>query len=118
MPSSSVRPTRRLWPALLLTGALGGCVIAPYGYGQGGYDPYGGGPLIEQPPPPPQYEVAPPSPGIGYVWIGGHWGFNLGRHVWIGGRWALPPAGHTWAPGGWNRHDRGWRWRDGYWRRR
>lgn len=118
MPSPSIRPSRLLWPALLLAAALGGCVIAPYGYGPGSYDPYGSGPVVEQAPPPPLYEVAPPSPGAAYVWIGGHWGFNLGRHVWIGGRWALPPAGHAWAPGTWNRYDRGWRWRDGYWRRR
>jgi hypothetical protein len=101
--------------AFALTLALDGCVIAPLGPRHGGYDD---GPVVYTEPPPPRYEVAPAAPGTGYVWIGGHWAWQLGRHVWIGGRWALPPAGQVWVPGLWYRHDRGWRWRDGYWGRR
>lgn len=97
---------------------LAGCVIAPLG----GYrsSAYGGevGPVVDVPPPQAQYEAVPAAPGVGYVWIGGYWGWNLGRHVWIGGRWASPPAGYRgWAPGYWGRHDRGWRWNGGHWRR-
>ncbi|MCZ2439049.1 MAG: hypothetical protein LC119_02595 [Burkholderiales bacterium] len=96
--------------------ALTGCVIAPVGPGPGGYDD---GPVVEVAPPPPRYEVRPLPPGPGYVWIGGYWTWQLGRHVWIGGRWAMPPSpGRAWVPGYWYRSGPGWRWRDGYWRRR
>lgn len=103
--------------ALALALTLGGCVIAPLGPRHGAYG-YDDGPVVGTEPPPPRYEAAPGAPGPGYVWIGGYWAWQLGRHVWIGGRWALPPAGHLWVPGLWQRHDRGWRWRDGHWRRR
>lgn len=93
--------------------ALGGCVIAPLP----ARGPYASeqGPVVEVAPPSPQYEVVPASPGAGYVWIGGYWTWQLGRHVWIGGRWALPPAGHVWVPGYWGRAGHGWRWHGGYW---
>lgn len=93
---------------------LSGCVIAPVGRP---YEPEDG-PVVDAAPPPPRYETVPPSPGIGYVWIGGYWTWHLGRHVWIGGRWALPPVGRAWVPGYWHRHGPGWRWRGGYWGRR
>jgi WXXGXW repeat (2 copies) len=96
---------------------LGGCVIAPYGYRHDRYSAEEG-PVVGVAPPSPQYESAPAAPGPGHVWIGGYWGWNLGRHVWIGGRWALPPSGHAWVPGYWGRHQHGWRWRGGYWGRR
>lgn len=109
----------RLRLALLGAAALSlaGCVVVPYrgpGYAYSS-EP---GPVVDSQPPPPQVEVMPVAPGPGYVWIGGHWGWNLGRHVWIGGRWMLPPAGYAWVPGYWGRHDRGWRWHGGYWGRR
>lgn len=103
--------------AAALALALGGCVIAPPGPPYGGH-PYDDGPVVGIEPPPARYESPPPAPGPAYVWIGGHWRWQLGRHVWIGGRWALPPAGQVWVPGLWYRHDRGWRWRDGHWGRR
>ena len=118
MTSKLLRPA--LAAALLVS--LGGCVIAPYGYGYGygGRAPYAAedGPVVGVAPPPPQYEVIPAAPGLGYVWIGGYWGWNLGRHVWIGGRWAMPPAGRSWVPGSWGRYGDGWRYRGGYWGRR
>lgn len=111
--------TLLLRPALLgaLTLALGGCVVSPL-YPR--YDRYSSeeGPVVNTAPPPSQYEAMPAAPGPGYVWIGGYWGWNLGRHVWIGGRWMLPPAaGHAWVPGYWGRHGGGWRYHGGYWRR-
>lgn len=119
---STALPSQPLRRGLLVaTGAavlvsLGGCVIAPLG---SHYDPYRSveGPTVDAAPPPPRVEVVPVAPAIGYVWIGGHWLWHLGRHAWIGGRWAAPPRGHGWAPGHWGRHGHGWRWRGGYWRR-
>ncbi len=98
---------------------LGGCVITPASpYYRGG--PYESevGPVIEAPPPQAQYEVIPAMPGAGYVWLGGYWSWQFGRHVWVGGRWAYPPAGYGWVPGRWGRESRGWRWHGGYWGRR
>jgi len=123
-PSASRRLLlHRLWlgGAAAATAAtaftLGGCVIAPWP-AQGPYQSEPG-PTAEAPPPPPQYEAPPPAPGPAYVWIGGYWAWQLGRHVWIGGRWALPPAGgYVWVPGYWGRHGPHWRWRGGYWGRR
>ncbi|MFO1328592.1 MAG: hypothetical protein U1F56_14640 [Rubrivivax sp.] len=106
--------------ALVLTtaAALGGCVVAPLGPYRGGPYAMEPGPVVDAAPPPAPYEAQPVAPGPGYVWIGGYWGWNLGRHVWIGGRWALPPAGYGWVPGYWGRHGQGWRWHGGYWGRR
>ena len=111
-------PPRRCALGLAILGAasLAGCVVAPL--------PPGGpwrsveGPVVEVAPPPLRAEVAPASPGVAYVWIGGYWAWQAGRHVWIAGRWALPPAGHAWVPGDWRRHGPGWRWYGGYWARR
>jgi hypothetical protein len=119
-PSASRRLLlHRLWlgGATVAAATLGGCVIAPLP-GPGPYQSEPG-PTAEAPPPAPQYEAPPPAPGPAYVWIGGYWGWNLGRHVWIGGRWALPPrGGYVWVPGYWGRSGPHWRWHGGYWGRR
>jgi hypothetical protein len=133
MPDSSALSTpRRAFFATataLAVAGLAGCVMVPYGHGRyasrddGRYNDRGpergdDGPVVEVAPPPMQVEVVPVAPGPAYLWIGGYWGWNLGRHVWIGGRWALPPGrGYAWVPGGWNRHGPGWRYRGGYWGR-
>jgi hypothetical protein len=95
---------------------LSGCVIAPLGHHYPTHPAEG--PEVDTAPPPPYAETPPAPPAIGYVWIGGHWGWHLGRHVWIGGRWALPPRGYRgWAPGHWHRHGPRWRYRGGHWHR-
>lgn len=116
----------------LAVAGLSGCVVVPYGRGRGRYasrddGAYAGrgpdgddddGPVVNVAPPPQQVEVVPYAPGPAYVWIGGYWGWNLGRHIWIGGRWALPPSrGYAWSPGRWNRYGPGWRWHGGRWGR-
>ena len=135
--SSDAVPARRrfgrsalLALGVLAAGGLAGGVVAPvpYGRGRGGYGdggPGGGypqapvqGPVVEVAPPPPQYEVIPVAPAVGWIWIGGHWTWHLGRHVWVGGRWAAPLPGHVWVGPRWESvHPRGWRYHGGYWRR-
>ena len=68
-------------------------------------------------PPPPVAEVAPASPGPGYVWIAGYHRWDGARYVWVGGRWEIGPSPRArWVPGHW-RHDRGgWTWVPGHWR--
>jgi hypothetical protein len=74
---------------------------------------------IGTPPPPIRYEVAPPMPQVGYVWMPGYWSPYRGRYVWAPGRWSRPPYyGAAWQAGGWDRDDRGWRYRPGSWGRR
>ena len=135
-PASSNPNGRRAFfatAAALAAAGLSGCVVVPYGRrhgpyaqqpagrdqgSQGGYDDGDEGPVVNVAPPPLQVEVVPYAPGPAYVWIGGYWGWNLGRHIWIGGRWALPPGrGYAWSPGRWNRYGPGWRWQGGRWGR-
>ncbi|MBS1823111.1 MAG: YXWGXW repeat-containing protein [Acidobacteria bacterium] len=71
---------------------------------------------IGTPPPPIRYEVPPPMPEVGYVWMPGYWAPYGGRYVWAPGRWSRPPYyGAAWRGGGWDRDGRGWRYREGYW---
>jgi hypothetical protein len=105
-------PRRATLPAaLLLATALAGCVVAPAA------PYYGDGMYADAPPPPPQSEVAPPPPAVGWIWIGGYWGWRAGRHVWIGGRWAAPRPGYRWVPYGWVPHGPRWRLEGGHWGR-
>lgn len=111
-------PSRWLFwaPAALVAALLSGCYVVPLGYPRGGgMQP--SGEFIEAAPPAPQYEVIPVAPAVGYVWIGGHWTWQLGRHLWIGGRWAMPPGGHHWVPHRWERGQRGWNSLPGHWQR-
>ncbi len=66
-------------------------------------------------PPGPYAEVMIGSPGPGYVWIGGYWGWSHGRYVWIRGHWARH-RGRTWVPGGWERHGEHYEYHRGHWR--
>jgi hypothetical protein len=71
---------------------------------------------IGTPPPPIRYEVPPPMPQVGYVWMPGYWAPYGGRYVWAPGRWSRPPYyGAAWRGGGWDHDGRGWRYREGYW---
>lgn len=119
-PTPALSMSRRGSLALAAAGVLAavaglsGCVVAPYPYrGYGGEGVY-----VDAPPPPPQAEVVPPPPVVGWLWIGGYWTWQLGRHVWIGGRWAAPRPGYEWYPHRWERDGRGWRSHGGYWGRR
>ena len=55
-----------------------------------------------QPPPPPQSEVIYERPSPVHIWVGGYWGWRLGRHVWRGGHGELPPRPRVvWVPAHW-----------------
>ena len=41
-------------------------------------------------PPAIRHEHHPPSPGAGYVWVGGYWNDEGGRWDWVPGRWDRP----------------------------
>ena len=66
--------TARLLVITLLTAlALGGCVVAePQG-------PYYASEVVTLAPPPPREEIIGVAPAVGYVWIGGYWGWTGGQ---------------------------------------
>ncbi len=98
----------RRWIA---TGLLAGSLIAAGC--AGGYVGY----EARIPPPPLRVETYGPTPGPGYIWIKGYWGYSGGNYVWQGGRWEQPPRGRRqWEEGRWERRGDRYRWRDGRWR--
>jgi hypothetical protein len=79
---------------LVASGALilvAGCAVT---------SPVGSGGEVEVAEPPPTLimEKVPPSPGPGYVWIGGAWDWH-GHWMWDRGHWDRPPhPGAVWVP--------------------
>lgn len=71
---------------------------------------------IGTPPPPLRYEVPPPMPGEGFVWIDGYWALHGHRYVWVPGRWERPPyPGAYWSHPHYDHYDRGWKLHEGHW---
>lgn len=70
--------------------------------------------MISMAPPQPIVEVVPPV-RVGYVWIGGYWGWQGQRYIWFPGRWAGARPGFMWYPDNWYHHGRGWYFHQGYW---
>ena len=69
---------RRVLLAVILSGLLGGCVVA---------EP----PVVTAPPPPvAPVEVVPVAPGPGYVWVAGHWAWRRHGYIWVPGHWECP----------------------------
>ncbi len=62
-------------------------------------------------------EVVPPA-RVGFIWIGGYWGWSGHHHVWIPGRWTNARPGYNWYPERWERHGRGWHFESGRWEMR
>ena len=86
---------------------------------QGSDDPgYGEQPVeyADQPPPPlPDYDQ-PPSPGDGYLWTPGYWGWGQGGYYWVPGGWVEAPyEGALWTPGYWGYHNHRYGFYRGYW---
>lgn len=67
-------------------------------------------------PPTPIYEVIPPVPFMGAVWITGFWFWEGGRHVWRAGHYERGQPGRIWVPHQWEHHGGRWQLRDGHWR--
>lgn len=105
---------RKLIPAgLLLSALLSGCVIAPA-------RPYyadGDGDVVSVAPPPPRQEYIGVAPALGYIWLGGYWGWTGRGHTWVGGHWEAPRGGQRWMPHTWIQMRGGWRQRPGHWSR-
>ncbi len=88
-----LQPGRFRWTlALTLVGTslLSACIVLPAGGHRrhGGYyaDGDGQGAVVVAAPPP--VDVVTVSPGPGYFWIGGSWGYSGGRRAWSAGHWA------------------------------
>jgi hypothetical protein len=74
--------------------------------------------FIGTPPPPIRYEVRPPMPGDGFVWVDGYWGVVGNRYEWVSGRWNRPPyQGAYWSHPHYDHYDRGWQIHEGHWDR-
>ena len=77
---------------------LASCTCAALIFAAGCVAPVGGVVEVSGPPPPVYVETAPPSPGPGYVWIGGAWSWQ-GHWAWDRGHWDRPPhPGAVWVP--------------------
>jgi hypothetical protein len=111
---------RRLVPVGILVAtalSLTACVVVPaQPYGDGGYaqQPYYE-PVVPVAPPPPRVEYVGPPPVVGYLWIGGYWGWHDGRHDWVPGHWEAPRPGYRWVPHEWVHEGNGWRLHGGHW---
>lgn len=106
-------PVVHLLAISLLTIGLAGCVVAvdpPHRY-------YVGEPVAVAPPPP-QVEVYGTAPGPGFVWLGGFWRWEGGRHEWVRGHWERGRPGERWVPHRWVHERDGWHLSEGHWARR
>jgi hypothetical protein len=67
-------------------------------------------------PPPLQTEVVIVSPGPGFVWVPGYWGWGGTAYVWTRGAWIRPPhARARWVSPRWWHNSRGWYRTGGDW---
>jgi hypothetical protein len=55
-------------------------------------------PVVPPPVSAPVVEVVPACPMLGYIWVGGSWGWCNNRWVWTCGHWGRP------SHGGWSYH--------------
>jgi hypothetical protein len=68
------------------------------------------------PPPPVRYEVPPPMPAQGYVWVDGYWGVRGRHYVWVPGAWQQPPyPGAYWTHPHYDHYQQGWQAHEGHW---
>ena len=116
--SGSIVARAGLGVLLLAAGAsFSACVVYTTPYHEVHYAE-GGEVVTDQAPPPPQEEVVTVAPAVGYVWVGGYWGWYGGRYVWVSGGWHQPPRpGAVWVGGYWSaRAGGGHVWVRGRWR--
>ncbi len=102
------RSSRSLRFAVPLALALAAC--------GGGSPPPGRVYAIDRPPPP-RVEIAGATPGVGWVWIPGHYRSDRAGYIWDTGHWDRVPRGRRrWQPGHWAHSRQGWYWTEGRWR--
>lgn len=63
-----------------------------------------GGYYAAPPPPPPPVAYMPASPGPGYVWVQGYWGYVGNRYVWNNGYWNQPAYAYGYGNRGGQRY--------------
>lgn len=117
-----MKSVRELRTILLVAGTLlgaTGCVVHDqpvYTTAPGPDVAVGGEVVVNEAPPAPYSETIIASPGPGFVWVGGYWGWAGSGWHWQGGHWARPPHGgavwvgpryyvrgsrHVWVHGHW-----------------
>jgi hypothetical protein len=104
------RKVYALFAAAVLAAPMTGCMV----YAR---PPRMGVVYVAARPPVERVEVIPATPGAGYVWIKGYWGYRGGNYEWIGGRWERPIEGRReWVPHHWEHDRNGWYLVEGHWR--
>ena len=99
----------RTMAGVIAVSALSACYVNPR--------PRVGVEYVMRQPPVERVEVIPASPGVEYVWVGGHWGWARNDYAWVPGRWVVPARGYReWVPGRWERDRGGWFFVEGHWR--
>jgi hypothetical protein len=72
--------------------------------------------MIRVGPPPPVHERRGPSPGPGYVWIGGHQHYDHDHYAWTAGHYDRPPHdGAHWVPSRYVHRNGGYVEIEGHW---
>ena len=70
--------------------------------------------------PPPNYSphrtYIPTKPGLGYIWVPGHWAWNGHGYYWRNGRWIKNRRGKVYVPGRWVKNGPYYEWIRGYWK--
>jgi hypothetical protein len=66
-------------------------------------------------PPHLRHEHRPPSPGEGYVWIGGAWGWQGNQWTWAPGRWERPEGHVRWIRPRYTHEYGAYRYEPGHW---
>ncbi|HEY2845736.1 MAG TPA: hypothetical protein VGJ09_18900, partial [Bryobacteraceae bacterium] len=80
---------KRILGTIVMLGglALAGCAGGRYSY------------YASAPPPPIRVETRGASPGAGFAWVDGYWGYRQGNYAWVSGRWERPPRARArWEP--------------------
>jgi len=86
-----------------------GCVATGPGYVSGEV-------VVEGPPPPDIEETIVVSPGVGYVWLPGFYGWVGNRWSWTSGHWERPPRpGAFWHAPHYENHGGHHVWTRGHW---
>jgi len=51
----------------------------------------------------------------GYIWISGHWIWDIHTYIWVKGFWERERANFHWHEGSWEATPNGFFWIEGYW---